>query len=213
MLKKILSIVCFAFLFSAIQAERLASDDSGAKLIYAEGKIFYNEVQIAWSTESEKGVAEFIVERSKDKKDWGIRGKIRAKGAFNHLAEYTLKDERDDSYKYYRIRSLEQGGTKILKEFELDNYSITVNLQSVMVARMKSLTIEYNLDKDQEIMLRVYNSIGEQVITRLMPFSEAGNYIYHLDVDELEPGNYLLAVTQTILDQVIAEKSFTITQP
>ena len=186
------------------------TEDPAVSLIYAEGKIFYKDVLIQWSTELEKNQVEFLIERSKDNKEWFIRGKVKANGPQARHSEYSYKDERDDQYKFYRIRSIESSGMKMLKEFELQNFSINVNLTNVSVANSKRLVVEYNIDKDQEILMRVYNRIGEQVETRLMPFNTAGNYIFHLDIDHLKPGNYLLVITQTLLDKSVAEKQFTV---
>ena len=198
------------FLPSFLIAGGGGTEDPSVNLIHAEGKIFYHDVLIQWSTELEKNQFEFLIERSKDNKEWFIRGKVKANGPSTKHSEYSYKDVRDDQYKFYRIRSIEAGGMKMLKEFELENYSINVNLTNVIVANAKRLVIDYSIDQDQEILLRIYNKIGEQVETRLMPFNTAGNYIFHLDINHLKPGNYLLVVTQTLLDKSVAEKQFTV---
>ena len=77
-----------------------------------------------------------------------------------------------------------------------------------MIDNEKKLILEYKVDQDQELMVRIYNRIGEQVFTKLMPYAFAGEYIYQLDINHLNPDNYLLVVTQVMLDKSVAEKAF-----
>ncbi|MCB9234329.1 MAG: hypothetical protein H6581_21910 [Bacteroidia bacterium] len=188
-----------------------SNENSSVKVIYAEGKIFYDEIYVTWTTEYERSSCDFIIERSVDGKDWFIRGKMKSKGNDQAHAEYKYVDMRDDHYKYYRIKEFHpQRGTRVLKEFQLENYSIQVDLNEVTIDNTKKLIIQYGIDQDQEILLRIYNRIGEQVVTKLMPFSKAGEYLYQLDIGGLKRGNYLLVVTQTLLDRSVAEKQFSI---
>ena len=59
-------------------------------------------------------------------------------------------------------------------------------------------------------MVRIYNRIGEQVYTKVLPSKQAGEYLYQLDISHLKPDNYLLVVTQVLLDKAVAEKAFQI---
>lgn len=180
------------------------------KLIHAEGRIYYNQTVVMWSTESEQTTCEFIIEASADGVNWVIRGRQHGKGRPDQLAEYYFTDSRDDKLRYYRLRELDPRGSNVLSNFEPENYSINVTLDQFQVNNEKKIVLEYSVDKDQELMVRIYNKIGQQVVTRLMPFKTAGDYIYSLDVSDLSPGNYLLVVTQVVLDKSVAERQFTL---
>lgn len=181
------------------------------KVIHAEGKIFYHEIYVSWSTEYERTSCDFIVEASEDGKDWRIRGRMRSHGAADSHAEYNFVDARDTKLHHYRIRRTDsRGQMETLSEFQLADYSINVTLEEVVIDKEKKLLIEYRVDQDQELIVRVYNRIGEQVVTKVMPFNMAGEYIYQLDISDLKKDRYLLVVTQAMLDKSVAEKAFQI---
>lgn len=181
------------------------------KLVYAEGKIFYHEVYVEWSTEFEKVPCEFFVEGSPNGKDWVIRGRVKSKGKPDRMTDYKFVDSRETGFKFYRIRKLDpRNGSEVLSSFEPENYSISVSLEKVFFENQKRLVMEYSVDKDQELMIRIYNRIGEEVLTKVMPFKWAGDFIFHLDVSNLKPDNYILIVNQVLLDKTVAEKPFKI---
>ena len=182
------------------------------KVIHAEGKIFYHEIFVSWSTEYERSDCEFIIEASENSKDWRIRGRVKSKGNANSHAEYNFIDTKEERFRFYRIRKADRKtGMETLSEFGLDNYSINVTLDEVVIDHEKKLLIEYTVDQDQELIVRIYNRIGEQVVTKVMPFNQAGEYIYQLDISSLKKDNYLLVVTQALLDKAVAEKAFQVT--
>lgn len=193
--------------FGAVVAA--GNGEKDVKLIYAEGRIYYHEIYVTWSTEFESRPCDFILEASENKEDWRIRGRVKSHGSASQHAEYKFIDAKDSKFRFYRIRKLDsQGNNGVLSEFELENYSINVELEALQLPDARRLVLEYSIDKDQELMIRIYNRIGEQVLTRIMPFRESGDYIYHLDISELKRDNYLLQVTQVLLDKVIAEQAF-----
>lgn len=185
--------------------------NSEVKMIHAEAKVFYHETFIAWSTEFEISTGEFMVEASNNGKDWHIRGRLRSHGAANRQADYQFVDKRDDHLTRYRIRLLDnRGKSTVLSEFAPENYSVTVSIEEQYIERERKLLLEYSIDKDQELMVRIYNRIGEQVYTKILPTKTAGEYIYQLDIGHLKSDNYLLVVTQVLLDKAVAEKAFQI---
>lgn len=200
-----LSLLVFAPLFAGGGGVA----DEEVKLVHAEGRIYYHEIYIMWSTEYEKAPCDFLVEASMDGRDWRIRGRVKSKGRGQGISEYKFVDSKQEHFKFYRIRRHDPHGAQdILREFELENYSIHVELEALELDDSRRLVLEYTIDKDQELMIRIYNRIGEQVMTKIMPFKEAGDYIYHLDISDLRRDNYLLQVTQVLLDKAVAERAF-----
>jgi hypothetical protein len=186
--------------------------EPSVKLIHAEGRIFYRETFITWSTEYEKEPCEFLVEASPNGRDWTVRGRVKSHGGEAQIAEYQFVDSRDESLNHYRLRKLSasSGPNQVLANVSLENYSISVDLEEFEVNQEKKLVLCYTVDQDQELILRIYNKMGEQVVTHLMPFKWSGTFLYHLDISELKAGNYLLVVTQVLLDKSVAEKQFTV---
>jgi hypothetical protein len=189
-----------------------AGGDTDVKIIYAEGKIFYHEIFVTWSTEYEQAACDFIIEASEFGKEWRIRGRVKSRGQSRQHAEYKFIDTKEERFKFYRIRKANGNQSEILSMFPLENYSIKVLLDEVTIDNEKKLVLDYSIDKDQELMVRIYNRIGEQVVTKVMPFKLAGEYAYQLDISDLKPDNYLLVVTQVLLDKSVAEKAFQVTK-
>ncbi len=197
------------FLFSSLTATASSGKNSVVKVIHAEGRIYYSEIYVTWSTEYEKAPCDFVLEASQDGEDWRIRGRVRSKGDANKISDYVFVDHKVNTYKYYRIRRLDpRSGSEVLTSFQLENYSIEVDLEELEFLETKSLVLEYSIDKDQQLVVRIYNRIGRQVLTKVMPSTKAGEYIYHLDISHLERDNYLLQVDQVLLDRTVAEQAF-----
>lgn len=209
-MKQVVTFFLISMLFGAGMVR--AGGDTDVKIIHAEGKIFYHEIYVTWSTEYENANCDFIIEASENGKDWRIRGRVKSKGESSNHAEYKFVDTKLDNYVYYRIRKASGVKTEILSSFALENYSIRVMLDEVTIDNEKKLVLDYSIDKDQELMVRIYNRIGEQVVTKVMPFKLAGEYAYQLDISYLKPDNYLLVVTQVLLDKSVAEKAFQVTR-
>lgn len=204
-------LFCVFFLVARLHAAGGGSV-TDVKVIHAEGKIFYHEIYVSWSTEFERSPFDFLIESSEDAKDWRIRGRLKAKGSLEKHAEYNFVDARDAKVRFYRIRKADaHGQLETLSEFSLSDYSINVTLDEVVIDKERKLLIEYRVDQDQELIVRVYNRIGEQVVTKVMPFNLAGEYIYQLDISQLKKDHYLLVVTQALLDKAVAEKAFQVT--
>jgi hypothetical protein len=211
-MKRVLSLIFCWTIALAIAKAGGSGPVVDVKMIHAEGKIFYHEIYVSWSTEFERTGFDFLVEASEDGKDWRIRGRVKGKGGLDRHAEYNFVDTKDDHLKYYRIRKADNGGKMdVLSEFQLADYSINVALDEVVIDKERKLLIEYRVDQDQELIVRIYNRIGEQVVTKVMPFNLAGDYIYQLDISSLKKDRYLLVVTQALLDKAVAEKAFQVT--
>jgi hypothetical protein len=211
MLKRFCLFIFLAFLTLRLHAGG-GSPTVDVKVIHAEAKIFYHEIYVSWSTEFERTACDFLVEASEDGKDWRIRGRVKSKGNADSHAEYKFVDAKDEKLKLYRIRKADaRGQMETLSEFTLADYSINVTLDEVVIDKERKLLIEYHVDQDQELIVRVYNRIGEQVVTKVMPFNLAGEYIYQLDISDLKKDRYLLVVTQALLDKAVAEKAFQVT--
>lgn len=181
------------------------------KMIHSEAKIFYHETFVAWSTESETAHGEYMIEATENGKDWFLRGRLRSHGSATQHADYQFVDKREDRLQRYRLRLVDsRGRSTVLSEMTPENYSVEVKVEEMYIEKERKLLLEYSIDQDQELMVRIYNRIGEQVFTKVLPTKVAGEYIYHLDIGHLKADNYLLVVTQVLLDRSVAEKAFQI---
>jgi len=181
------------------------------KVIHAEGRSIQKETYVTWSTEFELNPTEFIIEATTNGTDWVVRGRMKSQGTANQKAEYEFVDTRDDAIKSYRIRFHDgKGRAQLLAQFKADDYSVDVSLEEIVETKPRKLVLKYHMKQDQELLVRVYNRIGEEVFTKSLPSSVAGAYFYDVDISLLKPDNYLLVVTQALVDKTVAELAFQI---
>ena len=142
-MKKLIPLFCLVLfpLTSGLFAGTGGGKDVDVKVIHAEGKIFYHEIFVTWSTEYENANFDYLIEASEDGEDWRIRGRVKSKGSANALTEYKFVDKKE-KFNFYRIRKMKpQGGSSVLSKFELENYSIAVSLDALDFADSKSLVM------------------------------------------------------------------------
>lgn len=60
----------------------------------------------------------------------------------------------------------------------------------------RSVHLTYALERRKDLLLRVFDRIGQQVDTRAIPAGQPGSYSYDLDYSHLPSGTYLLVITQ-----------------
>ena len=181
------------------------------KVIHAEGRIIQQETYISWSTEFELNPTEFIIEGTTNGTEWVVRGRVKSQGTASQKAEYEFVDTRDDGIKTYRIRFHDaKGRAQLLAQFKADDYSVDVSLEEIVETKPRKLVLKYHMKQDQELLVRVYNRIGEEVFTKSLPSTVAGAYFYDVDISLLKPDNYLLVVTQALVDKTVAELAFQI---
>lgn len=167
-----------------------------------------NQVEVNWTTEKEAGQVVFSIERSQDGGLWERRYIISNNGNSQTEKIYTFSERLHGQYSYYRLVAEDPKGSQILSIEHIDTDCAHVYVETEIDKRYNILTVGYIVNKDKELLLRIYDKIGQQVHTQLLPSTVAGKFYTFIDTTKFKKGNYLLAVTQIDKDVVVGESRF-----
>lgn len=157
-----------------------------------------NNVTLNWSTASEINNSGFNVERRNASSDWNSIGFVQGNGTTTEAKQYSFVDNSVSAGNYsYRLKQIDFDGT-----FEYSN-SVEVEVSSPAVYELAqnypnpfnpSTTIQFSLPKSSNVLLKVYNLLGQEVATLLDGFREAGVHFINFDAVNLNSGLYIYKI-------------------
>ncbi|HRH57930.1 MAG TPA: M64 family metallopeptidase [Chitinophagales bacterium] len=137
-----------------------------------------NTTLLEWKTASEKNNDYFEIQHSKETIEWESIGTLRGNGFSNQPVSYSFIDENPyDGINYYRLKQVDFDG-----KFEY-SYKIAVNFETPLSkTKEQKFTVypnpasgneiwiksEQEINSDNAIDVRIYNSIGENVYNTRM---------------------------------------------
>ncbi len=170
-------------------------------LLAFEGSLLANgQVSLDWRTEDEVALSHFVVEHSKDALNFQVIGQVEATGEGGGEQRYNFVDNapfRDVTY--YRLRSLNLDGS--------EQYSPIISIQTSQVLDILSVfptptntstNLVLKSNKESTLHLRLFNLLGQKVLTNTLPLRKGHNFI-NLNLTELESGVYLLHLGNELL--------------
>ena len=158
--------------------------------------------ELRWSTATEVNNYGFDVERRKigvewvGTNSWGKIDFVSGFGTSNSHHEYSYSDSRLEAGRYiYRLKQIDNDATfEYSKSIEVEEGAIpdefTV-LQNYPNPFNPTTTIEFTLAQDSKVLLKVYNVLGQEVVTLLDREMQAG-ILHHVpfDASRLSSGIY-----------------------
>lgn len=154
--------------------------------------------EISWSTLSETNNDHFIVERSDDALNFKSIGTVAGQGNTTLVQRYSYADAIGSSIGviYYRIKQVDADGK--------GSYSKTVSLR-IGGARISNFTaypnpfvsnikIQVDASEKEELVIRVNSLNGQTLITKRTPVQKGNNIIVIDNLQQLQPGIYMLEV-------------------
>jgi hypothetical protein len=157
------------------------------------------EVIIKWQTATETNNSGFAVERSHEsvvnsKKNWEGIIFIEGNGTTTEVTEYTYRDkiEKSGTY-YYRLKQIDfDGATSYSQEIKIDVNGPTefALMQNYPNPFNPATTIRFALPAKTDIVIAVYNSIGEEVAEIFKGEMEEGYHQVKFDASNLSSGVY-----------------------
>ncbi len=175
-------------------------------------------VSIKWTTQTEVNTAMFELQRAEkpennNEPEWKTIASVAAAGNSNAPRNYAFKDELEHSGHYeYRLKIVDLDGTfkygkqveifsKILFKYKLlQNYPNPFN---------PSTKINFELKKESNVTLKIYDILGEEVATLVNGRKKAGRYTVKFNASNLASGIYfyrLNAGTFTAIKKMILMK-------
>jgi len=157
------------------------------------------EVIIKWQTATETNNSGFAVERSQEfvvssQKNWENITFVEGSGTTTEVTEYTYRDkiEKPGTY-YYRLKQIDfDGTTTFSSEIKVDvNGPVEFALmQNYPNPFNPSTTIRFTLPGKSDIVIGVYNSIGEKVSEVFRGELEEGYHQVEFNASTLTSGVY-----------------------
>jgi len=157
------------------------------------------EVLIKWQTATETNNSGFEVQKSqksnvKSQTDWLTISFVEGNGTATEVNEYIYRDkiEKPGSY-YYRLKQIDFDGTTTYSpEIEVDVTGPTefTLMQNYPNPFNPATTIRFTLPVKTDILIAVYNSIGEKVAEAFKGEMDEGYYEVKFDASNLSSGVY-----------------------
>jgi hypothetical protein len=156
-----------------------------------------NGIFLMWETATETNNSGFEVERSSDGKEFEKIGEVEGKGTTTEMQEYTFRDATVTSGKgkfYYRLKQVDFNGT--------EEYSDIVEIEYTLLPLVFSLsqnypnpfnpatTIKFDIPKEVDVTLKIYDALGSEVATIVNEKMEPGYYRYEWNAAKYASGVY-----------------------
>ncbi len=154
-----------------------------------------NSVILSWSTATETNNAGFSVERKTPVDErWIEIGFVPGFGTTTEVRNYSYKDVNLLSGLYsYRLKQIDYDGSveysnDVFAEIGLpETFSLMQNYPNPF---NPTTNIKYAIVNKQFVTLKVYDVLGNEVVTLVNEYKPAGNYEINFDASELSSGVY-----------------------
>ena len=152
-----------------------------------------NIVTLHWSTATEKNNRGFEIERCYDRKSWVTVGFTKGNGSTLEPQHYIFSDKLMNllSVTYYRLKQIDYNGN-----FEYSNI-VEVNPEVSFLLSQNYpnpfnpvTTISYQLPVTAHVLLKVYDILGNEVVTLINETKSSGSYAVPFDGKKLSSGVY-----------------------
>ena len=164
-------------------------------------------VNLYWKTETEINNYGFEIERKSKECEWKKINFVGGYGNSNSPKEYSYVDKNPigGSKFQYRLKQIDNDGQSeysdavevevVPTEFALyQNYPNPFN---------PTTTIRYQLPKESEVAIKIYDMLGSEVLELLNEQKEAGIYEVEFNADNLSSGTYIYRI---IADNIVQTK-------
>ncbi|MDG1656981.1 MAG: T9SS type A sorting domain-containing protein, partial [Crocinitomicaceae bacterium] len=162
---------------------------------YAANCVQDGTVRLKWTTASESESSHFTVERSTNSDDWTLVSQVNAMGHSQSTTLYSVDDELTNRQNvYYRLRQYDLNGdmkdelitsANCIWE-DMNQFTVYPNPASSNVQVVLSATVA-----DDQAFIQLSNPEGRTILNQPVKV-EKGNNAFHLNLDSLPPGVYLI---------------------
>ncbi len=166
------------------------------ELISFNAEFVNGEVQLNWITETETNNRGFEIERSGESNKWIKIGYTEGYGTAVSGHSYSFTDKNVSAGKYYyRLKQMDFNGSfeysRIIK-VNVVNSAAAFNLEQNYPNPFNPETvIDYQLPANNFVTIKVYNTLGQEIITLVNNYMDAGSHSVKFNGSKLPGGVYI----------------------
>jgi len=168
-----------------------------------KAEVVKSDVHLSWSTASEKNNRGFEVMRRKKDKEWEKLAFIPGQGNSTEINNYSFVDKKPESGIYtYRLKQYDFNGAytyyNLNTEVEVKAPEEFVLYQNYPNPFNPSTVIEFDLNSEQKVVLKVFNLLGQEKAVLINDNLPAGSYKKEFDtkvINNMTSGVYLYELT------------------
>ena len=159
---------------------KYSEDFVPVELISFKGRIQGNAVQLEWKTATEINNYGYVIERNIDGKGWNRIGFVKGQGSTSGIQNYSYTDNNisnGSSYKY-RLKQIDFDGSysysiEVEIEYSPENFVLYQNYPNPF---NPTTTISWELPVGGQVTLKVFDILGNEVVTLVNEYRPAGKY-------------------------------------
>jgi hypothetical protein len=154
-----------------------------------------NTVNLNWITATELNNSGFEIIRNGETAEF-----VKGSGTTTDPKEYTFTDRNLKSGKYhYELIQIDYDGSRSSiqqVEVEVDAVPAEYSLQQNYPNPFNpSTAINFTLPSDSKVILKIFNTLGEEVATLMNDIMEAGRHTINFDASNIPSGVYIYSLT------------------
>ncbi len=165
-----------------------------------------NGVRLKWNTATEINNSGFDIERSSNNRSFHKIAFIHGHGTSSEASNYSYVDNSASGKMYYRLKQIDYDGSyNYSKTIEVNSTNAPINFnlsQNYPNPFNPNTTINFSIPKSGNVLLRVYNVLGQQVRTLINGFMESGLHTVNFNAQGLESGLYFYKLETEGFNQV-----------
>ncbi|PKP43649.1 MAG: hypothetical protein CVT95_12000, partial [Bacteroidetes bacterium HGW-Bacteroidetes-12] len=152
-------------------------------------------VDLKWLSASEINNDFYTIERSSDAINFEVVATIKGAGNSNNINSYFFRDMNAlDGISYYRLKQTDFNGNFEYFHIEVVNCVNSTNGISLYPNPANNeFTIQLEGEKGNEISIEMYNSIGQQVMSKIFILQDKF-FSEQIDVNEFDQGIYFVNI-------------------
>ena len=157
---------------------------------------------LEWSTATETNNFGFEIQRSYNNGEngggWFTAGFVEGQGTTTSIHNYTFTDKGLGKTVYYRLKQIDYNGayrySEVLKVNSVSIKTIALE-QNYPNPFNPSTKIRYQVANDDFVNLKVFNSMGEEVVALVNSYQLAGSYEVKFDGSDFAGGVYFYSLS------------------
>jgi hypothetical protein len=155
-------------------------------------------VTLNWETATETNNRGFEVQRGTDKENFSTIGFVDGKGTTSEKSSYSFSDKSvTGAVYYYRLKQVDFNGTfEYSNTIEVDfsvpsEFALTQNYPNPF---NPTTTLQFSLPVESNVVIKLYNSVGEEVAVLSANDYAAGRHSLNIDASNLASGAYIYTI-------------------